>query len=90
MQRNDQPLRKQAWQGSELTEVIAKVVIHEAFLEGKLNVPKPLARAVHDLELRAAVQRIPAGNVLECFQRVHCGLQGTGSDPTVQGDSQAG
>ena len=51
MQRNFEPLRKQVeeWQQSELTDVIAKVVIYEAFVEGKLEAPKHLARTVHDL-----------------------------------------
>ena len=51
MQRNFDPMRKQVevWQKSELTDVTAKVVIYEAFLEGKLDAPKHLARAVHDL-----------------------------------------
>jgi len=45
------PMRKQveAWQRSELTDVTAKVVIYEAFVEGKLEAPKHLARTVHDL-----------------------------------------
>ena len=33
---------------SELTDVTAKVVIYEAFVEGKLEAPKHLARTVHD------------------------------------------
>lgn len=39
MQRNLEPMRKQveAWQQSELTDVTAKVVIYEAFVEGKLE-----------------------------------------------------
>ena len=51
MQRNFEPTRKQveAWQRSELTDVTAKVVIYEAFVEGKLEAPKHLARSVHDL-----------------------------------------
>jgi len=51
MQRNFEPMRKQveAWQRSELTDVTAKVVIYEAFVEGQLEAPKHLARAVHDL-----------------------------------------
>ena len=46
-----QPMRKQleAWQRSELTDVTAKVVIYEAFVEGRLEAPKHLARTVHDL-----------------------------------------
>jgi hypothetical protein len=34
---------------SELTDVTAKVVIYEAFVGGKLEGPKHLARTVHDL-----------------------------------------
>jgi hypothetical protein len=36
MQRNVDPMRKQveAWRRSELTDVTAKVVIYEAFVEG--------------------------------------------------------
>jgi hypothetical protein len=52
MQRNFEPMRKQveAWQESELTDVTAKkVVIYEAFVEGRLEAPKHLARTVHDL-----------------------------------------
>ena len=51
MQQNFEPMRKQveAWQRSELTDVTAKVVIYEAFVEGKLEAPKHLARTVHDL-----------------------------------------
>ena len=33
----------------ELTDVTAKVVIYEAFVKGKLEAPKHLARTVHDL-----------------------------------------
>jgi len=39
----------EAWQKSELTDVTAKVVIYEAFVEAKLEAPKHLARTVHDL-----------------------------------------
>ncbi len=51
MQRNFEPMRKQieTWQRSELTDVTAKLVIYEAFVEGKLEALKHLARTVHDL-----------------------------------------
>ena len=51
MQRNFEPMRKQvkAWQKCELSDVTAKVVIYEAFVEDKLEAPKHLARTVHDL-----------------------------------------
>jgi hypothetical protein len=51
MQRNFEPMRKQveARQRSKLTDVTAKVAIYEAFVEGRLEAPKHLARSVHDL-----------------------------------------
>jgi hypothetical protein len=51
MQRNFEPMRKQVevWQRNELTDVTAKVVIYEAFIEGALEAPKHLARSVHVL-----------------------------------------
>jgi hypothetical protein len=51
MQRNFEHMRKQVetWQRSELTDVMAKVVIYEAFIEGRLKAPRHLARSVHDL-----------------------------------------
>jgi hypothetical protein len=41
MQRNFEPVRKQveAWQRSELTDVTAKVVIYEAFVEADSKLP---------------------------------------------------
>jgi hypothetical protein len=50
MQRNFEPMRKQveAWRQAELTDVTAKMIIYEAFIESELEVPKHLARCVHD------------------------------------------
>jgi hypothetical protein len=51
MQRNFEPMRRQveAWQKSELTDVTTKVIIYAAFVEGKLEASKHVARTVHDL-----------------------------------------
>jgi len=40
-QRNFEPMRKQveAWQRSELSDVTAKVVIHEAFVDASSKLP---------------------------------------------------
>src|SRR5260370_17189278 len=50
MQRNSEPMRKQveAWKGTRLLDDTAKLVIYRAFIEGKLDAPKHLARRVHD------------------------------------------
>src|SRR5258708_14022436 len=51
MQRNFEPRRRdvEAGQRWEMTDVIAKVVIYDAFVEGQLEARKHLARTVHDL-----------------------------------------
>lgn len=51
IERNFEPMRKQVGerQRSELTDVTAKVVIYEAFVEGKLEARKHPARTGHDL-----------------------------------------
>jgi hypothetical protein len=50
MQRNFEPMRKQveAWRQAELADVTAKMIIYEAFIESELEVPKHLARRVHE------------------------------------------
>ena len=50
MQRNFEPMGKQveSWQRSELTDVIAKVGIYEAFVEGKLEARKQLSDAANN------------------------------------------
>jgi len=51
MQRNFEPMRQQIelWQQSQITDVTAKLVIYQAFIEGSLEIPRHLARTVHDL-----------------------------------------
>jgi hypothetical protein len=63
MQRNFEPMRKQVetWQQSELADVEVKVVIYEAFVEGKLEALKRLARAVHDLYFEPSMRNSSQG-----------------------------
>ena len=63
MQRNFEPMRKQVetWQQSELTDVTAKVVISEAFVEGRLEAPKHLARTVHDFTSKGSTRSSSQG-----------------------------
>ena len=51
MQRNFEPMRRQveAWQRLQLPDIEAKLIIYRAFVEGELEVPRHLARRVHDL-----------------------------------------
>jgi hypothetical protein len=50
MQRNFEPMRKQveAWKRTRLSDEVAKLIIYRAFIEGKLEAPKHLARGAHD------------------------------------------
>ena len=72
MQRNFEPMRKQVetWQRSELTDVTAKVVIYEAFVEGRLEAPKHLARTVHDLYFEPKYDR-PSFKIGNCYEKDH-------------------
>jgi hypothetical protein len=51
MQRNFEPMREQVdnWRNQQLSSAAAKLCIYRAFIEGDLEVPKHLARRVHDL-----------------------------------------
>jgi hypothetical protein len=51
MQRNFDPMRLQVerWRVQQLPADAAKLTIYQAFIEGDLDVPKHLARRVHDL-----------------------------------------
>src|SRR5438034_2919406 len=50
MQRNFEPMQNQIerWRESQVSEVAAKLVIYQAFIESELDVPRHLARVVHD------------------------------------------
>jgi len=51
MQRNVEPMRQQVeiWRAQQLSAEEAKLTIYRAFIEGDLEVPKHLARRVHEL-----------------------------------------
>jgi hypothetical protein len=51
MQRNFEPMRRQVevWRAQQLSPMAAKLAIYRAFIEGDLDVPKHLARRVHEL-----------------------------------------
>jgi hypothetical protein len=51
MQRNFEPMRRQVerWRAQQLSPAAAKLTIYRAFIEGDLEIPKHLARRVHEL-----------------------------------------
>jgi len=50
MQRNFEPMVKavEVWRNSQLSDVSAKLLIYEAFIEGALEAPRHMDRIVHD------------------------------------------
>jgi hypothetical protein len=90
MQRNFESMRKQvdAWQRSDLTDVTAKVVIYEAFVEWKLEAPKQLARTVHDLYFEPKYEEFRPRTIWSLSNAFTSAFKGL--DPIPQGDSQAG
>ena len=50
MQRNFEPMRQhiEEWRGLQITHETAKLVIYRAFVEGEFEVPRQLARTVHE------------------------------------------
>jgi len=58
IQRNFEPMKKQveAWKATRIPDEAAKLVIYRAFVESELDVPKHLARRVHDLYFNPQVE----------------------------------
>jgi len=65
MQRNFDPMVKAVdrWRESQLTDVSAKLLIYQAFLESDLEVPKHLARPVHDLYFNPQVEEFQSRTI---------------------------
>lgn len=51
MQRNFKPMVEgvERWRNSHLSDIAARLVIYQAFIEGELEVPRHLGRTVHEL-----------------------------------------
>jgi len=58
MQRNFKPMVEavERWQGSQLSDVAAKMIIYRAFVEAELEAPRHLARITHDLYFNPQVE----------------------------------
>ena len=92
MRRNFEPMRKQveAWQRSELTDVTAKVVIYEAFVEGRLEAPKHLARTVHDLYFEPKYEEFRPRTIWSLSNAFTSAFKELDPVPAIQCDSQIG
>jgi hypothetical protein len=80
----------EALQRSELTDVTANMVIYEAFVQGKLEAPKHLARTVHDLYFEPKYEEFRPRTILESVEMHLLPPQSAGSDPAIQSYGKAG
>jgi hypothetical protein len=60
-----------AWKGYELPDLRAKEVICKAFIEGDLEIPKHLAKHVHQNYFASEVPELPAAHDVVLVQRFH-------------------
>ncbi len=92
MQRNFEPLRQQVenWRTQQLSAEAAKLTIYRIFHgrgSGRPETPgAESARAV----FQSGERGVPTPNHVEPVERVHICVQGTRSDPAIQGNSETG
>ena len=88
MQRNFESMRRQidAWRETQIADVTAKLVIYEAFVEGDLDVPRHLARLVHERYFPSAVRGVPAADGVEPVKCLHLRIPAVGRRAAVPGD----
>ena len=53
----------------------ARLIIYQAFIEGQLDVPKHLARPVHDLYFQSGTRGVSGAHALESVERIHVGMK---------------
>ena len=70
VQRNFEPMKNQveAWKATRIPDEAAKLVIYRAFVEGELDVPKHLARRVHDLYFNPQIEEFSPRTTLSLFR----------------------
>ena len=85
MQRNFDPMQQQVEHRrvEQLSGEMARLTIYRAFIEGALEVPKHLARRVHDLYFNPQHHEIRTAYDVEPLKRIYFSLQGTGSDSAI-------
>ena len=76
MQRNFDGMRTQveAWRQAQLSDVAAKLLIYRAFIESDLEVPKHLARPVHDLYFSPQHDEFQPRTLWSLIERFHIGV----------------
>lgn len=91
MQRNFQPMVQavERWQGLQLTDVSAKMIIYRAFVEGDLEVPHHPDRKVHELYFNPQYDEFSAANDVVTVECVYQRAQRTRTGTPVSDHSEA-
>jgi hypothetical protein len=92
MQRNFDPMRQQveSWRVQQLSGEVARLTIYRAFIEGKLDVPKHLARSMHDLYFYPQHEEICTAYDVAPVECIYVSIQRTGPGSAIQGDCEIG
>jgi hypothetical protein len=92
IKRNFEPMRKQVevWRQSELTDVTAKIIIYQAFIESEPDVPKHLAWRVHDFYFEPAFEDFTPGAVWSLSNAFTSGFKELESIPQFKATARLG
>jgi len=84
IQRNFEPLQQQVehWRNQELSDIQAKSIIYEAFIEGQLEVPKNIVGIVHSLYFDPMYEEFMARNMWSLSNAFTSAFKGL--SPTAQ------
>jgi hypothetical protein len=90
MQRNFKPMVEAVdlWRQTQLTDVTAKLLIYQAFIEGQLEAPRHLGRIVHDHYFEPQHEDFQPPDHLVAVKRLHLGVQTARPHPAVQSHRQ--
>ena len=85
MRRNFDPMRQQVerWRGQQLSAEAAKLTIYRAFIEDDLEVPKHLARRVHELYFNPQHEEFEPRTMWSLSNAFASAFKGAGPNPTV-------
>ena len=87
MQRNFAPMTEQVrrWRDSQLTDVAARLIIYQAFIEAEIDIPRHLAVPVHKLYFNPEHEEFAPRTLWRPLRnRLHLSSQGAKLDPIPQ------
>jgi hypothetical protein len=91
IQRNFEPMKKQveAWKATRISDEAAKLVIYRGFVQGELDVPKHLARRVHEQYFSPPIEEFAPRTTWSLSNAFTSAFKGARSHSPVPGDGEA-